>query len=233
MRLKYLFVIPFLVVACAGPVATSTPLPTETATSQEIPTAAATESTANIPNTGGDDVRTYKIIPEESTVSYSVSEILINKDNKLNVAVGTTNAITGQVQLNFTHPEQSSVGTINVDISTLKSDSGKRDQTIQQRFLESAKFPNAKFTPTEIKGISATAKEGDSINFQVTGDLLIRDTTRPTTFEVTSQLQGDTLTGTAQTTIKMSDFNFQAPDIAGILKADDETKLEFKFVARP
>jgi len=62
---------------------------------------------------------------------------------------------------------------------------------------------------------------------------LVRDTTRPTTFDVTAKLEGEALTGTATTTILMSDFNFDAPDIAGILKAENEAKLEFKFVARP
>jgi hypothetical protein len=31
----------------------------------------------------------------------------------------------------------------------------------------------------------------------------------------------------------MSDFNFEAPNVAGILKANDEAKLTLEFVAMP
>jgi len=36
----------------------------------------------------------------------------------------------------------------------------------------------------------------------------------------------------ATTTIRMTDFGFEPPSILGILKAENEVKLEFHFVAR-
>jgi polyisoprenoid-binding protein YceI len=66
----------------------------------------------------------------------------------------------------------------------------------------------------------------------VTGDLLVRETTRPVTFEVTASLNGDALTGTATTTILMSDFGVGPITILGVLGTEDQVKLAFEFVAR-
>lgn len=238
-----LVIVALALAACSGP-AGSTPVESATATFSPAadpptpvaatdPAPAAAEPTAASQPASGDDIRAYKIAPDESTVSYSVNEVLIREGNKFNVAVGVTSAVEGEITLNFTHPELSTVGTITVDISTFKSDSDRRDRAIQRDWLESAKFPTATFTPTGVTGVPASAKEGDEITFQITGDLLVRDTTRPVTWDVTAKLDGGALTGAATTAILMSDFNFSAPDIAGILKAEDEARLEFKFVARP
>lgn len=133
--------------------------------------------------------------------------------------------------LNFTHPEQSTVGTITVDVNTLTSDSNRRDSMIRRNWLESQKYPIVTFAPTAVNGLPSAYADGTEIAFEIVGDMTVRDTTQPVTFSVTAKLQRGTLSGTATSSIKMSDFNFQAPDIAGILKAEDEAKLEFKFVA--
>ncbi|HLF01658.1 MAG TPA: YceI family protein [Anaerolineales bacterium] len=218
--------------ACGAPAATPDPtLPIALDPTAPAPTAAP--ETLSTPETQGDDIRAYKIVPDESTASYRVGEVFINENNRYNLAIGATNVVEGEIQLNFTHPEQSTVGVITVDISTLTSDSSRRDNRIRREWLESTKFPIVTFTPTAVTGISPTARPGDDIAFQITGDLLIRETTRPATFEITAKLDGDSLTGTATTTILMTDFNFDPPDIAGMLKAENEAILEFKFVARP
>ena len=221
-----------LMTACASPApATEAPPATGAAATSSVaepPTAAAEPAASS-----GDDVRTYAIVADQTKASYAVGEIFINQNNRYNLAVGVTDAVGGEIFLNFTHPEQSTVGPITVDISTLKSDSGRRDNAIRKDWLESATYPIGTFTPTEIKTLPAEYADGADITFEIVGDLTIRDTTRPTTFFVTARLEGEKLTGTAATTILMSDFNFEAPDIAGILKAENEAKLELKFVALP
>jgi len=67
---------------------------------------------------------------------------------------------------------------------------------------------------------------------QISGALKIREVTRPSTFAARLRLDGDVLTGVATTTIRMTDFGFEPPSILGILKAENEVKLEFHFVAR-
>ena len=67
----------------------------------------------------------------------------------------------------------------------------------------------------------------------MTGDLTVKETTRPVTFDVTASLQGDTLTGRAETTILMSDFGVGPISILGVLTTEDQAKLILEFVARP
>jgi polyisoprenoid-binding protein YceI len=91
----------------------------------------------------------------------------------------------------------------------------------------------ATFVPTQISGLPQTYQDGQQITFQVSGDLTVRDTTRPATFDVTMQMDGDTLRGEAKTTLLMSDFGIGPISIAGILKTEDEIKTTFTFVAQP
>ncbi len=60
----------------------------------------------------------------------------------------------------------------------------------------------------------------------------VREAVRPTTFAVTLKLERNTLTGLAAATVLMTDFGFEPPSIFGILRAQNEVKLEFRFVAR-
>lgn len=208
----------------------STAVPTTPAI-ESTPSAAATQDEA-VPATGMER-RVFVIVPQESSVSYQVGEVFFNQNNRFNLAVGVTQQISGEITLDPAAPDQSSAGPVTVDISAFTSDSTRRDNAIRDRWLESRKFPIATFTPTEVRGIPADAKEGDLIDFEIAGDLTVRDTTRPVVFAVQAELQGDRLTGTATTAIKMTDFNFQPPDIAGMLKAEDDVRIEFKFVAVP
>ncbi|MBI3240738.1 MAG: YceI family protein [Chloroflexi bacterium] len=211
-----------LLTACSSP-----------ATEAPATASPAAPATAAEPSASGDDIRTYSIISDETKASYAVGEIIINQNNQFNLAVGTTNTVSGDIHLNFTHPEQSTVGPITVDISALKSDSKRRDEAIRKDWLESAKYPLATFTPTEIKGLPDEYADGAEITFEIVGDLTIRGATRSTTFSVKATLKDEKLTGTATATVLMTDFNFEAPNIAGILKAENEAKLELKFVALP
>lgn len=176
---------------------------------------------------------TYQIIPGESQVTYEVGEVFINQNNRFNTAQGITPQITGEVEVDFENPQASRVGPIEVDISQFASDSSRRDNAIRERFLESAKFPIATFKPTSIDGLPESYQVGEPLSFQVSGDLTVREVTRPVTFDVTAVAQRDSIEGDATTTLLMSDFGFGPISIAGILNTEDEVKLAFKFVARP
>lgn len=174
----------------------------------------------------------YVLLPAESQVIYRVGEVFFEEGTRFHLAVGTTNAVQGEVLIDRVHPRRSQVGPITVDISQFKSDSSRRDSAIRRRWLESQRFPTAVFTPTAIQGLPDVYTPGRPTAVQIVGDLKIREVTRPTTFAGTLRLDGDTLTGEAATTIRMTDFGFDPPSILGILKTENDAKLEFHFVAR-
>jgi polyisoprenoid-binding protein YceI len=175
----------------------------------------------------------YALAPEESTLTYEVGETFLQENNRLNLAVGTTQGVTGDIQVNFDQPQATSLGTMTADISGFQSDSGRRDRAIQDRFLQTAQFPTVTFTPTQIEGLPEKIEPGVGYPLTLQGDLTIRDTTRPASFDTKVTLQDDALSGLAVTTILMSDFGFGPIDILGMLKTEDQVKVTFDFVARP
>jgi len=193
---------------------------------------AATEPTEATQSDGTSTAQRYVIVPTESEVRYEVAETFL-RDNRLATAIGVTQEIEGTITVDPDNPQNSSIGVITIDISAFTSDEDRRDQAIRDRWLESATYPIATFEPTEITGLPETYTEGDEISFQVTGDMTVRETTNPVTFDVTAQVMDGDMVGTATTDIKMTDFGFDPPDIAGILRAEDDVRLTFDFVARP
>jgi len=179
------------------------------------------------------DFVVMQIVADESEACYQVGEIFIREGNRFNLAIGITKAIAGEIAIDRANVANSRIGQIAIDISQFQSDSSMRDGRIRREWLESNKFPKAVLTDAKIVGLPAKPyQDGEVLKFQVTGMLQVRDSKRETTFDVTASLKGDTLTGTAIADFKMTDFNFNPPDIAGMLKADNDVRVVFNFTAR-
>jgi polyisoprenoid-binding protein YceI len=204
-----------------------------------VQTAAVTEAAASEATTAPQEgisasgTVVYSLMPEESKLTYEVGETFIEQGNVFNVAVGTTSGVTGEVQVNFDDPQQTTLGTMTVDVSGFTSDSGRRDNAIRERFLQSSQFPTVTFTPTVIEGLPETIESGLEYPLTIQGDLTVRDTTKPASFDATVTWQDDALTGQALTTILMSDYGFGPISILNMLETQDEVKILLDFVARP
>ncbi len=190
-----------------------------------------TRAAVPAPAAGQGTFTRFVIVPAESEVVYRVGETIINENNRFNIAVGTTNATRGEIFIDRSTPANSRIGMITVDISQFKSDSQRRDNAIRRQWLESTRFPFAEFTPTSIQGLPQTYLEDQEVTVQVIGTLRIREVAKPTPFATKLRLRGDTLTGVATTTLLMTDFGFDPPSIFGILRAENDVKLEFRFTA--
>jgi polyisoprenoid-binding protein YceI len=178
-------------------------------------------------------LQAFRIIPGESKIIYEVGEVFLNQDNAFNLAVGITTEVNGEILVDRENPQNSSLGVVSVDISQFTSDNQRRDNAIRERFLQSAQYPIVEFSPQDIQGLPETYEQGQEITFQISGDLTIRDVTKPATFEVKMTGNGDTITGEATTTILMSDYGFGPISIAGILNTEDEVNIIFVFKALP
>ncbi|NTU80544.1 MAG: YceI family protein [Chloroflexales bacterium] len=230
-----------LLAGCGGaPAAAPTlaPAATEAPAAPTLAPAAATEAPAAATEapaaaTTSDTVAVFRIVPAESQVTYEVGETFLNQNNRFAVAVGNTQEISGAVSLDRASPRNSEVSPIQIDISTFASDSARRDNAIRDRWLESARFPIATFVPTQIEGLPETYSDGQELTLTITGDLTVRDVTKPVTFTVTGKVVDEEMSGVASAQIKMSDFGFTPPDIAGMLRAEDDVKITFTFLARP
>jgi polyisoprenoid-binding protein YceI/predicted small secreted protein len=201
-------------------------------TSQEPAEPTDEPQKASQPGGASDSVIIFRIMPEESRVTYEVDETFLDF-NRLATAVGVTQGIEGQFELDPANPQRVSLGPVTIDISQFTSDNSRRDRAIRDRYLQSAQFPLAVFETTAIAGLPASIQDGVDYPVTITGNLTIREVTRPVTFDTVVRMESDRISGQAKTTILMSDFGFGPISIAGMLNTEDEVQVTFDFVARP
>ncbi len=176
--------------------------------------------------------RVFTIQPNESTASYEVQEEFFGR------GIATSSGSTGQVEGQIALTIDADNGTvalgqnqITVNIETLTSDEARRDNRIRAEWLQSSTYPIATFVATDIQGFPANAAEGEPVTFQLIGDLTVREITNQVTFTTTAILQGNTLSGNAETLVYMRDYGFEPPAVADFLAVTDGVTVKLNFVA--
>lgn len=175
--------------------------------------------------------RVFQIIPDQSEASYDVQEKLAFLPLPSR-AVGRTNALEGQFSLTTVPTLRVGDAQFSVDLRTLTSDSGRRDQLIRTRWLESNTYPMAEFRATHVEPMPTSYIEGQEVSVQITGNMTIRTTTRELSFDTRVGLQGDMIRGTGTTFLYMRDFGFDPPNIANAVQVEDGVNLTVSFVAQ-
>jgi polyisoprenoid-binding protein YceI len=229
------FLIPILALAafasaCAG---TSPSSPTLAPAEQPVPTPgpgsagglAATEPVSS----GLGEAAVFQIDPTASEVRFVIDEVL---NGSPNTVTGTTQVISGVIQVDPSQPSLSIVGPITVDAASLATDNNLRNGAIRRFILQANDFPEIVFVSTAVEGLPAPATAGETYSFSLTGDLTIRDITRPVTFEVTITVESnDRLTGSANATIQRSDFDLDIPSVPQVAEVSSDVILEIDFSA--
>ena len=175
--------------------------------------------------------KVYHIDASQSEVHYEVNETFV-QGSRLNTAIGRTKGIAGDILVNVDQPSKSQIGPVVINVSQFKSDEDRRDNFIRRSNLQSSQYPTATFVMRSLDGLPAQVKAGDQVSFTMTGDLTVKQTTKPVTWNVTLKYDPQQLSGSAITNIKMSDFGV-GPIQISLLATEDNVKLVFDFVAVP
>lgn len=117
----------------------------------------------------------FEIVPSASEARYRVREQLAGL-NFPNDAIGTTKSISGMIVLD-THGRPAPGSKITVDLRTLRSDEGRRDNYLHQNTLTTATFPRAEFVPRELRGLPNPLPRSGQANVQILGDMTLRNVT--------------------------------------------------------
>jgi polyisoprenoid-binding protein YceI len=189
---------------------------------------AITVTETPIPSTG---LQTYQIVPAQTTASYSVYENLIFQNKPNNDAIGTTHSVQGSFKIRTGSSPLVAAMNIKVDLRTLQSDSSRRDNYIQQNTLQTDTYPYATFVSVSTQSLPASYSDGQSVHFQLTGNMTIHGTTNKEVFDVQGKVVGNTITGTATSTIYMTDFGIQPPNLANIAIAQNKVVITITFTA--
>jgi polyisoprenoid-binding protein YceI len=174
----------------------------------------------------------YVLVPSKSEASYQVREQLARKDFPSD-AIGKTNAVQGTITLNPDGTVDQANSKFTVDLSTLQSDSGMRDNYVRRNILMTDQNPQAVFVPTEIKSLPANIPQSGSFSFQVAGNLTINNVTKPVTWDVTGTNTGSEASGTATTSFKFEDFNLNQPQVPVVLSVVDKITLNVTVTLQP
>lgn len=173
--------------------------------------------------------RVRLVTAEQGNVArYRVREQLARLDFP-NDAVGETRAITGAIELEADGRVVREASRFEVDLSALQSDSDRRDNFIRRRTLETETYPMAVFVPTEVRGLPWPVPTDDELEFEVVGEMTIRDVTRPITWQVTASADGGAFIGTARTRFTFGTFDLEIPRVASVLSIRDDIRLEYEF----
>src|SRR6185369_15601101 len=104
---------------------------------------------------------------DQSLLGYRVKEVLVGQSTE---GVGRTNAITGSLSIAGSTVEK---GDFTVDMTTVKSDSGNRDNQFQGRIMDTSTFPTSTFTLTQPIDLGSVPAEGQTVTASATGDLTL------------------------------------------------------------
>jgi len=197
---------------------TNTPLPTET------PMPTATDA-PQVPQRA-----LYRITSDESEVRFRINEVLL--DNPTEV-IGASNQVAGDFIVNFSDPPASQLGEIVINARTLKTDNEFRDQSLRGQILQTGANEFIRFAPTELLAMpTEPVAVGDTVTFDVVGDLTVKGTTNSVTFNVSVTIDSEErMTGFASVTILYADFGINIQTPPSVSSVEDTVILEIDFVA--
>lgn len=198
-------------------------------TQTHVAPGALTVTTTPIPSTG---LQTFQIVSNETTASYSVYENLIFQNKPNNDAVGTTHSVQGSFKIRTGDSPLVAAMTIQVDLRTLQSDAAMRDNYLRRNTLETDTYPYTTFVSVSTQGLPASYSDGQTVHFQLTGNLTMHGKTNKEVFDVQGKVVGNTITGMATSTIYMTDFDIQPPNLANIAIAQNKVVISIAFTAK-
>jgi polyisoprenoid-binding protein YceI len=188
-------------------------------------TAAAAQGTA----AAADAVRLV-LDSSASQASYHAREQLVGKSLPSD-AVGTSKSVSGSVVLGADGSVLADQSKISVDLTKLQSNESRRDNFIKSDTLQTSRFPVATFAPNEIQGLPMPLPTAGQVTFQLLGDLTVHGVTKPVTWQVTATFADSTVSGSATTAIKITDFGMTPPRAGPVLSIEDALTLELAFTA--
>ena len=194
---------------------------------QPVPT--VPEATQAVETTPPSGLKVFAISQAESKAQFTIYEELLGQPKDV---VGTTDQVAGEIGVDLNDLSSAQVGVIQVNARTLVTDDNRRNQAIRNRILNTDSFELITFTPKEIAGLEGSASPGQIFEFQITGDLTIRDITKPVVFDVTVQVISENqLVGSASATIQRGDYELVIPRVQSVANVGEDITLEIHFVA--
>ena len=211
--------------ATVEPTATVAPIPTTT--TAPAPTPESTVAAPAPPSEATQSATAFDL-GEGTVARYKVEEVLARQGFK--VATGETSEVVGRIVFDADGAIFADESSIVIQAGTLKTDNDRRDRYVREQTLQTAMYPEIIFRPTSAEGLPSPLSEASGeVEFTLSGDLTIRDQTRPVTWDVTAEF-GGSITGLAVIDIDFEQFGMDKPSVAVVVSVGDTIRLELDFV---
>jgi polyisoprenoid-binding protein YceI len=143
-----------------------------------------------------------------------------------NTAVGRTPDVKGTLTVDGS---QVTGVDVEVDMTTLQSDSGTRDAALHGRGLQSDQFPKGTFKLTEPVSIPTGLESGQQASTTAKGELTIHGTTKPVTVKVDTKMANGKVAVVGNAPVKLTDFGIEPPTGFRVLSIKDDGSFEFQI----
>lgn len=160
------------------------------------------------------------VVGADSVVGYRVKEILFGQSTE---GVGRTSAITGSLTV---EGREVTAAEFEVDMTTLQSDSSRRDRQVNGRILDTATYPTATFSLRASIALTDAALAGEELVVEVPGMLTLRGVQREVLVALVARLTDGVIEVNGSLEIVFADWSIPDPSISAI-SVEDRGLLEF------
>ena len=159
-------------------------------------------------------------VVSDSVVGYRVKEILFGQDTE---GVGRTSAVTGSLVI--ANNEVTSA-EFSVDMTSLISDSSRRDRQVNNRILDTATYPTATFALNDPIALTPEALAGSDLTVNTTGTLTLRGVTKDIPVTLVARFVDNVIEVNGTIEIVFAEWQIPDPSVTAIV-VEDRGLLEF------
>jgi polyisoprenoid-binding protein YceI len=159
-------------------------------------------------------------VVNESVVGYRVQEVIVGQSTE---GVGRTSEVDGSLTI---VGDEVTGAKFTVDMTTLKSDSSRRDRQVDTRILDTITFPTATFVLKQPIKLTPEAINGGVLSVKTKGTLTLRGVTRDIDFKLNARLVENVIEVNGSILLVFADWSIPDPSISAIV-VEDRGQLEF------
>jgi len=162
---------------------------------------------------------TLQLDPAHTTIRFTLGDVLHTVNGSFKLKSGT---------IHFNPTTGAASGLVVVDVTSGDTGSNARDRKMHKEILESAKYPDATFTPTKVSGPLGL---NDHDTFEVSGTFKLHGTDHAVTLTFPVTLNGPTLTTHTHMVIPYVAWGLKNPSTF-ILRVNDKLDLDIDATGR-